>query len=318
MNDLMERYLSAVCSYFMGPKRKVIYKDLKKQLQANAKNYDNLEDLLIDYGHPRSLALSFGYRPFISHIYNPKVVNLIERIVFSLSFIYLFFSTLYYLQQLNCLPFLSTQQIASTLNDSTFLTWILLHPMIVMSGIFIIAALELFILDYKNSLKQEHDLKWDLKTLYKLCPPSHYPYHVIETIFIIIFTIFFFFFSLFFTSHKILEIQHASSQMIHLMTYFFQPFIMIIYLDYIIDLTKKKYTKKYLKYSSFINLFTIVALITFIVNSEYLQYYLLPLNITFSYFLVNFFIIGAISIILFISLYKLLRNIKSYRSLFKK
>ena len=39
MNDLMERYLSAVCSYFMGPKRKVIYKDLKKQLQANAKNY---------------------------------------------------------------------------------------------------------------------------------------------------------------------------------------------------------------------------------------------------------------------------------------
>ena len=106
--------------------------------------------------------------------------------------------------------------------------------------------------------------------------------------------------------------------MIHLMTYFFQPFIMIIYLDYIIDLTKKKYTKKYLKYSSVINLFTIVALITFIVNSEYLQYYLLPLNITFSYFLVNFFIIGAISIILFISLYKLLRNIKSYRSLFKK
>ena len=318
MNNLLERYLSAVCSYFIGSKRKAIYKDLKAQLQTSAKRYDNLEDLLIEYGHPRSLALSYGYRPLISHIYNPKVVNLIEKTVFSLSFIYLFFSTLYYLQQLNCLPFLSTQQIASTLNDSTFFTWILLHPIIIMGGIFIISILGLIFLDYKNSLEQEHDLQWDLKTLYKLAPPSHYPHHVVETLFIIVLTIFFAFFSLFFTSHKILEIQHASSKMIHLMTYFFQPFVMIIYLDYIIDLTKKKYTKKHLKYSSFINLFIIIALITFIINSQFLQYYLLPLNITFSYILADFFIVGAICIILFISLYKLLRNLKSYRSLFKK
>lgn len=318
MNDLLERYLSAVCSYFMGPKRKAVYNDLKLQIQSSVKHYDDLEELLIDYGHPRSLALSYGYRPITKHIYNPKVVSLVERVVFSLSFLYLFFSTLYYLQQFNCLPFQSTQQVASTLNTSTLLTWILSHPIIIMGSIFLISIICLIFLDYKNSLVQEYDLKWDIKIINHLPPPSHYPTHVIETILIIIFSIFFFFFALYFTSNKILEIQHASSQMIHLMTSFFQPFVMIIYLDYIIDMTKKKYSKKYLKYSSGINLFTIIALIVFIVNSNYLQHYLLPLDISFEYILVDFFIIGAICMILLISLYKLLRNIKSYRSLFKK
>lgn len=318
MNDLLERYLSAVCSYFVGPKKRIVYKELKSQILSSAKHYDDLEELLINYGHPRSLALSYGYRPISRHIYNPKIVSLVERVVFSLSFFYLFFSTLYYLQQFKCLPFQSTQQVTSTLNTSTFLTWLLSHPIIIMGSIFLISILTLIILESKNSLTQEYDLKWDMKTVGQLSPPSHYPSHTIETIFIIIFTIFFFFFSLYFTSNKILEIQHASSQMIHLMTYFFQPFIMIIYLDYIIDMTKKKYTKKYLKYSFGINLFTIIALTIFIVNSHFLQHYLLPLNISYEYILVDFFIVGAIIIILFISLYKLLRDIKSYRSLFKR
>ncbi|MEG0366778.1 MAG: hypothetical protein RR585_08080, partial [Coprobacillus sp.] len=77
-------------------------------------------------------------------------------------------------------------------------------------------------------------------------------------------------------------------------------------------------TKKYLKYSSLINLFTLVTLATFIINSQFLKNYLLPLDISFEYSLVNFFIIGAIFTISFISLYKLIRNLKSYRSLFRK
>ena len=31
MNDLLERYLGAVCSYFLGPKRHRVYTDLKEQ-----------------------------------------------------------------------------------------------------------------------------------------------------------------------------------------------------------------------------------------------------------------------------------------------
>ena len=103
-----------------------------------------------------------------------------------------------------------------------------------------------------------------------------------------------------------------------MMTYFFQPFIMIIIFDYFIDMTKKIYTKKYLRYSSFINLFTIISLSIFVINSQFLNNYLLPYHLNFEYLLVNAFIIIALCFIYFISLYKLFRNIKSYRSLFKK
>ena len=133
----------------------------------------------------------------------------------------------------------------------------------------------------------------------------------------IIFTIFFIFYSIFFSRDIIIQIQHESYQMIHLMTYFFQPFIMIIFVDYIIDITKKIYTKKYLKYSTLINLFTLISLTIFVVNSGFLHDYLLPLNININYTFVNFFIIGALIMIYTISLYKLLRNLKSYRSLFR-
>ena len=88
MNDLLERYLGAVCSYFLGPKRHRVYTDLKEQIQKSAHHYDDLEDLLVSYGHPRSVALSYGYRPFLQHIYNPKIVNFIEKTVFIQEYIY--------------------------------------------------------------------------------------------------------------------------------------------------------------------------------------------------------------------------------------
>jgi hypothetical protein len=318
VNDLLERYLGAVCSYFLGPKRHRVYTDLKEQIQKSAHHYDDLEDLLVSYGHPRSVALSYGYRPFLQHIYNPKIVNFIEKTVFIVSGIYLFFSTLYYLQQLNCLPFQSTEHVTATLNTSTLLTWLLSHPFIIMGSIAVISFIALIILDYKNRVTQEIDPLWSLDKLYKLPHQSHYPSHIAETVLMIIFTIFFSIYAIFFSRDIIMQIQHESYQMIHLMTYFFQPFIMIIFVDYIIDMTKKRYTKKYLKYSTAINIFTLTALTIFVVNSGFLKDYLLPLNINFNYTMVNVFIMSALIMIYMISLYKLLRNLKSYRSLFRK
>ena len=124
----------------------------------------------------------------------------------------------------------------------------------------------------------------------------------------IIFIIFFICYGIFFSSDMIIQIQHESYQMIHMMTYFFQPFIMIIIFDYFIDMTKKIYTKKYLKYNFLINLFTIVSLSIFVINSQFLSDYLLPMTY-FQYILVNTFIILALFFIYSISLYKLIRNI---------
>jgi len=312
MNDLLERYIGAVCSYFFGPKKKSVYFDLKDHIQASVNHYDDLEDLLVNYGHPRSIALSYGYRPFIQHIYNHKIVAFIEKIVFIFSGIYLFLSTLYYLEQLNCLP-ISFKQL-----NLPFLSWSLSYPFIIMGSIAVISFVVLLILDKKAPIIQEHDVDWSLQKLYQLPHQSHYPHHMAETILMIIFALFFLAYTLFFSNDIILQIQHESYQMIHLMTYFFQPFIMIIFVDYSIDMTKKIYSKKYIKYSSIIHLFIILSLSIFVINSHFLADYLLPLNININYNLVDIFVIGALLMIYMISIYKLIRNIKFYGFLFKK
>lgn len=312
MNDLLERYLGAVCAYFFGPKKKIVYDSLKLQIQSSVNQYDDLEDLLVNYGHPRSIALTYGYRPIIYHIYNHKIVTLIEKHYFIFSMIYLFLSTIYYLSQLNCLPF-SFEHLHLPL-----ITWILSYPFIVMGSITIMFFLMLLILDKKNPAYQEYNLHWSLKELYALPHQSHYPNHLAETVFMLLFAIFFISYTIFFSNDIIMQIQHESYQMIHLMTYFFQPFIMIIIVDYIIDLTKKIYTKKYIMYSSLINILTIIALSLFVFNSSFLKDYLLPFAVNINYTMVNVFIIGALLVIYFISIYKLARNLKSYRSLFRK
>ncbi len=309
MNDLLERYLGAVCSYFFGPKKKKVYYDLKDHILSSVNHYDDLEDLLVNYGHPRSIALSYGYRPFIIHIYNHQITTFIEKIVFIVSGIYLFFSTLYYLGQLNCLP---------VSLDFPILSWALSHPFIIMGSIALISFIALIILDKKAPVNQIHDVSWSLEKLYQLPHQSHYPHHMAETILMIIFALFFIAYTTFFSRDIILQIQNQTYQMIHLMIYFFQPFIMIIFVDYIIDMTKKIYSKKYIKYSSVINLFTIISLSVFVFNSNFLADYLLPLNVNINYTLVNCFVVGALIMIYLISIYKLIRNIKSYRFQFKK
>lgn len=318
MNDLLERYLGAVCSYFFGRKRQFVYQDLKRQISESVNQYEDMEDLLMSYGHPLSVAYSYGYRPTLFHRFNPQVVGLIEKLVFLISGIYLFFSTLYYLEQFGCLPFQSTNHVVTKINTSSLITALLSYPILTMIGIIIIAFFILIILDKKYPINQDYDLHWEQDSLDLLPHPSHYPHHTAETIFMIVFSIFFIAYAIFFSSDLIIRIQHESYQMIHMMTYFFQPFIMIIIFDYFIDMTKKIYTKKYLKYSFIINAFTIVSLSIFVINSHFLNHYLLPYNINFEYMLVNAFIITALCFIYFISLYKLVRNIKSYRFLYKK
>ena len=238
--------------------------------------------------------------------------------IFIISGIYLFLSTIYYLEQFGCLPFQSTNHVITTMNTSSLIAVLLSYPILTMIGIIAVAFIILAILDKKHAIKQDLDLHWNIDNLNQLPHPSHYPNHTIETIFMIVFIIFFIIYALFFSSDLIIKVQHESYQMIHMMTYFFQPFIMIIIFDYFIDMTKKIYTKKYLQYSSIINLFTIISLSIFVVNSSFLKDYLLPYNMDFEYMLINGFIITALCFIYFISLYKLFRNIKSYRFLFKK
>lgn len=317
MNDLLERYLSAVCVYFVTPIRKYVYNDLKKQILNSLHQYNDLEDLLLSYGHPRSIALSYGYRPITQHKFNKQIVSLVERTVITLSGIYLLFSTLYYLQQLNCLPFQQTKHVVAAIDSSNLITWLLSHPIFVLTSFAVTSFIILLILDYKYKIPQELELSWTKKDLCALPHPSYYPKHINETIIMFIFTIFFVSYHVFFSRDVIYQIQHESYQMIHIMTYFFQPFMMFIYLNYIIDMSKRLYSKVYLKLSSILDLFIITSLTIFVINSQFLKDYLLPLQ-NIDYIFIDVFIIGAIIMLYTGSLYKLICNLKAYKWIFKE
>ena len=316
MDDLLERYLGAVCSYFITPSRKHVYKDLKKQIQSSMYQYESLEDLLISYGHPRSVALGYGYRPITQHIFNKQIVDLVEKTVFAISGIYLFFSTLYYLQQLNCLPFQQTKHVVAAIDSSNLITWLLSHPIFVLTTFALTSLLILILLEHKYKVPQELVLPWTKEDLYALPHQSNYPKHTVETILMIIFSIFFLSYHAFFAREVIYQIQHESYQMIHIMTYFFQPFMMIIYFNYVMDMSRKMYSRKYLKFSSLIDLFIIISLSIFIINSKLLKDYLLPFQ-DINYIFIDIFIIGALIMIYTIASYKLLCNLKAYKYLFE-
>lgn len=317
MNDLIERYIYAVCAYFYGPKRKKVYMDLKQNIYNSYHSNKDAEKLLLEYGHPRSVAYCYGYREIFEHIFNPKIVSLIELFIFFFSIIYLFFSTLYYLYCLNCLPFQTSIQPYPIINSTNILSLFLCYPFFVIGIVTIVSAAILFILDYKYPVSQARNLSWNKEQLYNLPYPNYYPNHYIESLLMLVFCLYFLTYSIFFTQDFIMKIQHESYQMIHLMIYFFQPYIMIIIVDYFIDLTKKAYSKNYLKCSNIINIFIFLSLSLFVYNSHFLKDYLLPINLNKFYILINFFIIGALFFIYLMSIYKLLRNIKSYYSLFK-
>lgn len=315
MNDLLERYLGAVCNYFFGRKRNKVYYDLKTSIQALDIEYGDIESVIIKYGHPRSVAYSYGYRPFIPHKFNNVIVSKVEKYLFILTGIYLVLSTLYYLYQFYCLPFIPYDP---SINHNSIITLILSNPFFVLGTIFICNLFYLFIADRKNPIEQVHNLKWDINELYALPHPSQYPKRIVETYLMVGFILFFIIYSFIFSSSIINQVQHTSYTMIHLMRDFFHPFILIVIFDYILDLTKTRYTKKYLFNSSIINLFIFISLTIFIINTSFLKEYLLPFEFNLNYIIINTLILIALFYIYLIVFIKLLRNIKYYTSLYKK
>lgn len=318
MDDLLERYLSAVCSYFLGKKRKHVYNDLKNNIMDISSQYDDMETQLVDYGHPLSVAYIYGYRPIIFHRFNKKNVKKIEKSLAIILSIYLFFSTLYYLQQFNCLPFFMSNHVFSTINSSSFLTWVLSHPIYILVNIIFIHILFLILLDFKYPIAQEQTLTWNISSLKKLPHKQRYPNHTIPTYLTIIFSTYFIIYTIIFSTPLIFELQNIVFQKIHLMTYFFQPFILMILFDYCIDMTKKIYTQRYLAHSFTINAFIFIALSLFVINSSSLKDYLLPFSIGFKYIFINSLIIIAVILIYIITTYKLTRDFITYKALYKK
>ena len=318
MNDLIERYLSAVCAYFIGKKQTYVYNDLKELLTSSQIDYEELEDKLIEFGHPRSMAYNYGYKPFTQHIFNQKKIHQFEKFFFSISFIYLFLSTLYYLQQLDALPFISETIVQKYIEIIPSIHWILTNPIFIFSCITIVMFLLFLLQDKKDSVTQSHDLNWSKKELHKLSRSATYPNHNTDLNILIVFSLFFIVYSLLFSSNAVFQIDPLSFSMIDLISNFFQPFMMTIFLTYALDLTKKHYSRRYLKYSIFICFITLVGLSIFVVNTQFMNNYLLSIHDGTMYLIINICNITALILLYIVSLYKFIVSIQYYRQLYKK
>ena len=106
--------------------------------------------------------------------------------------------------------------------------------------------------------------------------------------------------------------------LVDLISNFFQPFMMTIFLTYILDLTKKRYSRRYLKYCVFICFITIIGLSVFIVNTHFMSNFLLS-NINGSvYDIINAFNIMAFGLLYLVAIYKFISSVKFYKDLYKK
>lgn len=319
MNDLLERYLQAVCSYFSFNKRNIVYDDLKEKITNSINNNNgDFESVIISYGHPLSVAYSYGYRPVVYHTFNKNIVVKTEKLLGSILGVYLFFSTVYYLYIFDCLPLFNNNNNITSISDNNISTWILSHPTYTFVFIILLGILFLVFNDFRDPTSQKRDLSWDLNKLYKLPSAKSYSDHSTITYMIIAFIIYFIFYTLVFSNPLILEIQHNTFKMIHLMFYFFEPFILMISFDCFIDMNKKVYTQRYLTYSIIINTFIFMALTVFIISSSFLDNYLLAFGFNIRYDFINILIVIGIILIYTIIVYKLYRNVIAYRSLFNK
>lgn len=317
MNDLIERYISAVCAYFIGKKQAFVYNDLKDLLTSSITDYEELENKIIELGHPRSMAYNYGYKPFTQHIFNPKKIHQFEKVFFSISFLYLFLSTLYYLQQLNALPFINTDLTSEYLKATPIIHWILTKPIFIFSCMSIIIFLLFLLQEKKELVAQSYDLNWTKKELDKLSHPSTYPNHNADLKIITVFSAFFIIYTLLFSSNAIFQIDHLSFSLIDLISNFFQPFMMTIFLTYVLDLTKKHYSRRYLKYCIFICFITIIGLSIFVINTQFMSNYLLPASESIIYFIINAFNIIAIILLYISASYKFIISIKFYKDLYR-
>ena len=317
MDSLIERYVYAVGSYFHGRHRDHICQQIRSDIEHMNTIENDTEKVILSFGHPKSLAYSYGYRDFSQHVYNPRILNNIKTFFYGSSVIYLFLSILTNLYRLNSLPFQTSIQ-TDLLKRCHLLFSFFSYPFLVIVLLGLFSIVVLFLFDYKYPVEQTYHLTFTKKELYELPSINHYSHRDFETCITILFALYFFIYTLFFHQDIIMKIQNESYQMIHLMINFFQPYILMIFIEYIYDMSKRTYSKRLLRYSHLNNFIVFISISFFIYKSHFLSEYLLTSSTNIYYVMINFFIIFSFIFIYFMLLYKILRGIKARYTLIKK
>ena len=299
--DIKKNYIASVSSYFHLNNKVKIEEALSKLMDECVDHYENVEDMLVSFGHPKSVAYTYGYRPLlVSFTPRHKILKTFEYIFFFLLDFYLILCSIYYMYVFGYLPSLT---IFNILYTHSFLLILIQEPFLTMCSISITILMILCLIDTTKPLGKEN-LTWNKEKLYQLPSYKVYTYHKHETFFMGIFILFFFLFALFYIFRGLSHFHtHFNVRMIY---YFLQSYIALIILSYILDLSKRIYDRKYLISSLISQIITLAALNFAVWQSDFLQHFLYPIKNGF--LANNVFLILAVLAIEGICFFKIVKN----------
>lgn len=299
--DLKKNYIASVSSYFHLNNKLKIEEKLSQLMDECIDHYESEEDMLISFGHPKSIAYTYGYRPLlISFTPHHKIIKTFEYIFFFLLDFYLILCSAYYMYVFGYMP---SFKIFKLIYSHSILLVLIQEPFLTMCSISIIILMILCLIDTTKPLGKE-DLTWNAEKLHALPSYKVYTYHKHETFFMGLFIAFFFLFALFYIFNG-LGFHHAHIN-VRMIYYFLQSYIALIILSYILDLSKRIYDKKYLISSLISQIVTIVSLNYAVYQSHFLQHFLYPIKNGF--LINNVFLILAVLAIEGICLFKIIKN----------
>lgn len=304
MDILTKNYLAYVCSYFHLRKKIQVRKELSQELKQCAHRYKNTEDLLLHYGHPKSVAYTMGYRPLISRSFDPELVNRFTYTLLLLFDIFLLISSFVYLDAFGYIPNISLYTLV--VNHPT-VSLFFQHPLFTL-GVLICLFLIIFVIaDMSQKNEITEDLSWNEEKLHAMPNYHTYSHHLYESLFMVVFVVFFIVFGLFFIANFVHYNRSAYNQ-IRLIFYFVQPYVGIIFLSFLVDLTKRNYEKNYLILSFITNLLTFIPVNIAFLRSHFLTDFMLPIAQRSANSVINTFVIMAVGMIEFIIIFKLIKN----------
>lgn len=304
MDTISKNYLAYVCSYFHLKKKIQVRKELTTEMKEHLHEYDSVEDMLIHFGHPKSVAYTMGYRPILTHQFHPDLLNAFTYTLMILFDVFLLLASYMYLAAFG---YIGTSTLFTKIINHKYLSLLFEHPFISACTIFCVLIAFFVIRDATRKDKVEEDLSWDKEKLYAIPSYRTYSHHLYETILMVIMTIFFIVFGGFFVSNVVSYNTRAHAT-IDIIFYFLQPYIAIIFLSYFLDLTKRNYTKGYLILSFITNLLTFIPVNIAVIQSKFLTDFMLPVKQRSANSVINTFVVSAVILIEVIIVFKIIKN----------
>lgn len=304
MNELSKNYIAYVCSYFHLGKKIKVRKELTKQIEENEHDYYSLNDELVSFGHPKSMAYTMGYRPLLTHQFHRDLLGKFTYILLVFFDLLLLIASFFYLATFG---YIYAPHFISNIMSHKYISLFFIHPFLCICIAFALFLMVFVIADCTRKDKVEEDLSWNLERLKNIPSYRTYSHHLYESIMMVAITIYFIVFALFFTMN-IVDYNKSTNALIRTIFYFLQPYLATIYLSYFLDLTKRTYNKAYLIMSLITNFLILIPVNIAVIRSQFLTDFMLPVATRSANGLINVFVVTAVIAIEGIVIFKMFKN----------